>query len=93
MCGVFSCGFPLTVQRLLVRFIGDSELGVDVIVCLSVLSHVMASSLGDVRDGHDRCKPKIDKVEKNQHMKASGMKRYDSWILDSLCAHHSDHKG
>lgn len=37
--------------------------------------------------------PKIDKVEKNQHMKASGMKRYDSWILDSLCAHHSDHKG
>lgn len=63
------------------------------IVCLSVLSHVMASSLGDIWDGHDRCKPKIDKVEKNQHMKASGMKRYDSWILDSLCAHHSDHKG
>lgn len=81
MCGMFSCGFPLTVQRLLVRFIGDSELGVDVVVCLSVLSHVMASSLGDIWDGHDRCKPKIDKVEKNQHMKASEMKLYDSWIL------------
>lgn len=30
---------------------GDSELGVDVIVCFSVLSHVMASSLGDSWDG------------------------------------------
>lgn len=45
---------------------------------------MMASSLGDIWDGHDRCKPKIDKVEKNQHMKASGMKRYDSWILFAL---------